>query len=138
LLADVETFVNENGLTEHLEVFKRGALVAQTPGAYDTIEGISQEERDALYIEKTKRWNHTRTLYFTIFLNSIAAAIQGWDQTGKFHGHFEYCAKTNTAKVPMVPICHSHRLSVSQTLAISARQVQKLRRYVITTPGSLD
>jgi hypothetical protein len=23
------------------------------------------------------------TLYFTIILNSIAAAIQGWDQTGK-------------------------------------------------------
>ena len=30
----------------------------------------------------THRWRHPRILYFTIILNSIAAAIQGWDQTG--------------------------------------------------------
>jgi hypothetical protein len=90
MLADVETFVTENGLTEHLEVFKRGALLAQAPGAYETIDGFQQDERDALYIEKTKRWSHTRTLYFTIFLNSIAAAIQGWDQTGKFGRHVNH------------------------------------------------
>jgi hypothetical protein len=34
-------------------------------------------------VEATRRWAQTRTLYFTIFLNSIAAAIQGWDQTGE-------------------------------------------------------
>jgi len=32
--------------------------------------------------EVTHRWKHPKTLYFTIILNSIAAAIQGWDQEG--------------------------------------------------------
>jgi hypothetical protein len=32
--------------------------------------------------EVTHRWKHPRILYYTIILNSIAAAIQGWDQTG--------------------------------------------------------
>jgi hypothetical protein len=82
LLADVETFANENGLVEHLPLLRKGALIAQNPGGYETIEELDPEERDALHIEATKRWSHTRTLYLTIILNSIAAAIQGWDQTG--------------------------------------------------------
>ena len=87
LFADVETFINETGLTEHTDLFKRGALIAQSPGAFETIEELSTEERDELRIEATKRWSHTRTLYLTIILNSIAAAIQGWDQTGELHAN---------------------------------------------------
>jgi sugar porter (SP) family MFS transporter len=82
LFADVETFANENGLTEYLPLLRKGALVAQSPHAYDTIDELDTEEREALRIEATQRWAHTKTLYLTIILNSIAAAIQGWDQTG--------------------------------------------------------
>jgi hypothetical protein len=34
--------------------------------------------------EVTHRWKHPWALYFTIILNSIAAAIQGWDQEGAY------------------------------------------------------
>jgi MFS family permease len=61
---------------------RKGALIAQNPAGYDTIEELDDDERGILHIEATKRWAHPRTLYFTIILNSIAAAIQGWDQTG--------------------------------------------------------
>jgi hypothetical protein len=82
LLADVETFATENGLEQHLPMLRKGALVAQNPGGYDTIEELDNDDRFALHHEATKRWSHPNILYFTIILNSIAAAIQGWDQTG--------------------------------------------------------
>jgi hypothetical protein len=61
---------------------RKGALVAQNPGGFDSIAELDSTEREALRVEATHRWSHTRTLYLTIVLNSIAAAIQGWDQTG--------------------------------------------------------
>ncbi|KAI8717111.1 MFS domain-containing protein [Fusarium sp. LHS14.1] len=42
----------------------------------------NEEEKEALRQEVTRKWRHPRSLYNTIFLNSIAAAIQRWDQTG--------------------------------------------------------
>ena len=80
LFADVEQFTQTYGLTDELELFKRGALAAQSPGAYETITELSTDEKEALHIEQTKRWSHPRMLYIMIILNSIAAAIQGWDQ----------------------------------------------------------
>jgi hypothetical protein len=82
LLADVETFATENGLSEYLPMLRKGALVAQNPSGFDTITELEDEERNFLQVEATHRWSHNRTLYLTIILNSIAAAIQGWDQTG--------------------------------------------------------
>jgi hypothetical protein len=49
---------------------------------FESIEGLEDAERHELELEQTNRWHHPRTLYLTIILNSIAAAIQGWDQTG--------------------------------------------------------
>jgi hypothetical protein len=83
LFADVERFATEGGLTEDLALLRRGALVAQSPRAFDTIAELDEAEREALRNEITYRWRHPRMLYFTIILNSIAAAIQGWDQTGR-------------------------------------------------------
>ena len=82
LLADVDEFAIANGLQDLLAVMRKGALVAQNPAGFDSIAELDSTEREALRVEATKRWSHTRTLYLTIVLNSIAAAIQGWDQTG--------------------------------------------------------
>jgi hypothetical protein len=57
-------------------------LVAQSPNAVDNISELSEDERQILRNEKTHRWKHPKILYFTIIMNSIAAAIRGWDQTG--------------------------------------------------------
>ncbi|KAF6806319.1 hypothetical protein CSOJ01_08895 [Colletotrichum sojae] len=63
-----------------LDLFKRGAQVAQNPNNLDRIEGLTGEERSALLREETKIWNHPKPLYYTIIISSLAAAIQGWDQ----------------------------------------------------------
>lgn len=60
----------------------KGALVAQSPAAIDDIQELDETERGFLRDEVTHRFKLPRALYVTIFLNSIAAAIQGWDQTG--------------------------------------------------------
>ncbi|TAQ86026.1 hypothetical protein B7494_g5655 [Chlorociboria aeruginascens] len=82
LLADVEIFAADNGLTDILPILTKGALVAQNPHYADRIVELDDNDRRVLEEENTHRWKHPRILYVTIILNSIAAAIQGWDQTG--------------------------------------------------------
>ena len=65
-----------------MDLLKKGALVAQSPDDYESMAELTDDEKRALREEKTRRWHHPRTLYFLIILNSIGAAIQGWDQTG--------------------------------------------------------
>lgn len=82
LLQDVEEFAAEYNLTDILPYLKKGALVAQSPSHIESITELDDADRQSLREEVTHRWKHPRILYFTIVLNSIAAAIQGWDQTG--------------------------------------------------------
>jgi len=78
----VQTFATKYELTDILPLLVKGALVAQSPHHIDNIHELDDEDRRVLHGETTHRWRHPRQLYFTIILNSIAAAIQGWDQTG--------------------------------------------------------
>ena len=82
LLQDVEQYAQEHDLNDILPLLKKGALVAQSPGDMETIPELDEEDRRVLRAEVTHRWRHPWALYYTIILNSIAAAIQGWDQTG--------------------------------------------------------
>lgn len=56
--------------------------MAQNPANFENIEELDEADREALRREVTHRWSLPWSLYYTIFLNSIAAAVQGWDQTG--------------------------------------------------------
>jgi len=80
LLQDVDTFADENNLHDIKDLLRKGALAAQSPGAIEHIVELDDTDRQVLREEVTHRWKHPKTLYFTIILNSIAAAIQGWDQ----------------------------------------------------------
>ena len=81
LLADVEAFHRKKALPDEiLPLLRKGALVAQSPAEFETVEELSDDERQALREEVTHRWKHPWALYYTIVMNSIAAAIQGWDQ----------------------------------------------------------
>ncbi|RMD42793.1 hypothetical protein DV735_g2371, partial [Chaetothyriales sp. CBS 134920] len=82
LLDDVSTYAQEQGLTDIEPLLKKGALVAQNPDQFENIPELTEDDRTALRNEVVHRWRHPRALYFTILLNSIAAAVQGWDQTG--------------------------------------------------------
>jgi hypothetical protein len=81
-MQDVEEFAAEKNLNDILPLLRKGALAAQSPDALDSIHELDDAERQNLREEFTRRWKHPRILYFTIILNSIAAAIQGWDQEG--------------------------------------------------------
>ncbi|KAK0612839.1 hypothetical protein B0T17DRAFT_498871 [Bombardia bombarda] len=86
LIANVEEFVREKGLDpEFTPVFRKGALVAQDPSSYETIDGaekLDEAEALALRNEVLYKWRVPKALYLTIITCSIGAAVQGWDQTG--------------------------------------------------------
>ncbi|KAL2194088.1 hypothetical protein P885DRAFT_71652 [Corynascus similis CBS 632.67] len=85
LMSRVHVFAEEKGLTEHIDVLRKGALVAQDPENFEAIDGaetLTQEERDVLRKEVEHKWRLPARLYLTIITCSIGAAVQGWDQTG--------------------------------------------------------
>ena len=67
---------------EELALLQRGALVAQDPPAFEQIQELEEHERDALRNEVLHKWRQPWSLYFTVILCSVGAAVQGWDQTG--------------------------------------------------------
>lgn len=75
-MADVEAFAEEKGVTDIVDLLKRGALVAQDPSAFETLADLSSEERTALEEEVTHKWRHPLALYVTIITCSIGAAVQ--------------------------------------------------------------
>ncbi|KAK7525899.1 sugar porter family MFS transporter [Phyllosticta citriasiana] len=82
LLIDVETFAKENGMVEILPLLRKGALISRDPKNFESVDELGESDKEIVRFERTHRWSHPWALYFTIILNSIAAAIQGWDQTG--------------------------------------------------------
>ncbi|KAI9747110.1 MAG: hypothetical protein M1835_002225, partial [Candelina submexicana] len=96
LLAGVERFANRYGLQTDLPILQTGALIAQDaslaskiqelkenkPHIYGTVRTPTEDELAALEDEKHNRWHHKREIPKAIILGSIAAAVQGWDQTG--------------------------------------------------------
>ena len=107
LLQDVENYAQTNGLMDILPMLRKGALVAQNPLGIEDIPDLDEPDREALRNEITHRWKHPKTLYFTIILNSIAAAIQGWDQTGIMRQDRTYGTVAKFAlQVPTEPTFH--------------------------------
>jgi sugar porter (SP) family MFS transporter len=83
LFDNVQQFQRAKGLPDDiLPLLQKGALVAQNPAGFESMNELDEEEKQALREEVTHRWKHPWALYYTICLSSIAAAIQGWDQTG--------------------------------------------------------
>ncbi len=76
LLRDVEQFAQDNDLADITDVLKRGALVAQDPPNFESVEGITEEEKDAIRNEVLHKWRQPKALYFTVILCSIGAAVQ--------------------------------------------------------------
>lgn len=95
LLRQVEEFVKEKGLEDRVDLFKKGALLAQKPGHFEDIPGITEEEKEHIRRETTRRsicaerhrlaidkilpldrWSQSKSLYLTIVICSLAAAVQ--------------------------------------------------------------
>ncbi|CAF9916300.1 MAG: hypothetical protein HETSPECPRED_002817 [Heterodermia speciosa] len=82
LQRDVRAFARSKGLEDHLDLLKKGAQIAKDPRYFETIPGVTDEEKQALRDEKSHRFRQPFALYLTIIVCSIGAAVQGWDQTG--------------------------------------------------------
>ncbi|PBK68073.1 hypothetical protein ARMSODRAFT_937544 [Armillaria solidipes] len=82
LLAQVEEFTREKDFDEYIETFKKGALLAQRPSEFETLPLLDESDREAIRREKTHKWSQPKDLYITVIMCSLAAVVQGWDQTG--------------------------------------------------------
>lgn len=84
LIADVDAFVDQRGLGEHREEFRKGALVAQVnnqAGAFEHIDMLTENDKNHLRREETHRWHQPFMLYFLCTLCAGSAIVQGMDQT---------------------------------------------------------
>ncbi|KAL6866773.1 sugar transporter domain-containing protein [Trichoderma novae-zelandiae] len=81
LLRDVADFCRTHELDEHLDDFRKGALAAQNPESVSLLEELSPEDRRMLEREQTHRWSHPFMLYWLCCMCSMAAAVQGMDET---------------------------------------------------------
>ncbi|KAK8136036.1 metabolite transport protein YwtG [Apiospora sp. TS-2023a] len=84
VIADVEGFIQERGLTEHREDFIKGALVAQVTNqdyAFEQIKELREDEKNLLRREITHRWSQPFMLYFLCTLCAGSAIVQGMDQS---------------------------------------------------------
>ncbi|CAE6405231.1 unnamed protein product [Rhizoctonia solani] len=74
-------FAHSHGLSEHADLIRKGALVAQDPLGFDSLSQLTPEEKAELQREQTHRWDQPKTLYYLVVLCSMAAAVQGMDET---------------------------------------------------------
>lgn len=112
----MEEFAEEYNVTDILPELKKGALVARDPTEFETVAGLTEPELTALRDEVLHKWRQPRSLYFTIILCSIGAAVQ----YVIFPICLSYTPNMNTEDgirlAPMVLTCHSPMLLVYQTI----------------------
>ncbi|KAH8828536.1 hypothetical protein DL96DRAFT_1603621 [Flagelloscypha sp. PMI_526] len=82
LFTEVDVFCREKGMEDKIELFRKGALVAQHPSKFEEVEELDESEKQTLRDEIIHKWRQPSSLIFTVVLCSLAAAVQGWDQTG--------------------------------------------------------
>lgn len=80
LIQQAQEFCQANHLNDQLENFKRGAILAANPQDLDRIPGITQEERQFIDWESSRRWKQPMMMYFIAVLSSMAAIVQGMDE----------------------------------------------------------
>lgn len=81
LLKDVEDFCQQNDLMDSCETMKKGALAAQSPWNIHNIPELTPEDVEILEHEKTHKWDQPWMLYWLVSMASLAAAVQGMDET---------------------------------------------------------
>ncbi|KAF9890109.1 hypothetical protein FE257_006270 [Aspergillus nanangensis] len=81
LFKDVDAFCIKHGLQEHQDIFRKGALISQDPQAAEGLPELTDIEREAIVRERTHKWSQPWQLYFLASMCSLAAAVQGMDET---------------------------------------------------------
>lgn len=71
------TYARDHGMPDLEEDFKKGALIAQDPAAFETLPLLSDADKDILRREITHKWSHPMSLYHLVVMCSMAACVQG-------------------------------------------------------------
>ncbi|GAA5849288.1 hypothetical protein JCM8547_006504 [Rhodosporidiobolus lusitaniae] len=74
-------FAREKGLEQYEMEFAKGAQAAQDPLAYETLPLLSPEDKEVFAREVSHKWDHPTQLYAVIIACSMAAAVQGMDES---------------------------------------------------------
>jgi Sugar (and other) transporter len=103
LILDVEQFAKEHQLVELTPMLLKGAQVAKDPPAFESVEGLTEGEKEAIRNEVLHKWRQPKQLFFTIILCSIGAAVQGWDQTGSNGANLSFPVAFNISDAETLP-----------------------------------
>ncbi|KAI1646487.1 uncharacterized protein F4817DRAFT_316729 [Daldinia loculata] len=78
-----EEFCAKHGLTDadDIRAFRLGAMIAGNLNKYDTVDELTDREREVLDREITHKWSNPKMLYAVIVNCSLCAAVQGMDET---------------------------------------------------------
>ena len=95
LFSQVEDFAREKDLLDIVDDLKKGALLAQNPGDFESIPELDEKDKEVIRRETTRivftfypptpypdnwlsldRWSQPRDLYMTVIVCSLAAAVQ--------------------------------------------------------------
>jgi hypothetical protein len=66
LLTDVEEFCKRYNLEQHVDAFRKGALVSQNPSAAQDLVELTDEEKEVLRREHTHKWHQPWQLYWLV------------------------------------------------------------------------
>lgn len=69
------------GAKEDIRAFQKGAVLAQDPMKFESVQDLTSEELAILRKEFTHRWSQPKLMYIVIILCSTCAAVQGMDET---------------------------------------------------------
>lgn len=72
LLGDVEAFCLKYDMMDHIEDFRKGAIVAQNPQEAATMPELTGEEKAVIDRETSHRWSQPFTLYWLCVMCSLA------------------------------------------------------------------
>ncbi|GAA6038856.1 hypothetical protein JCM8097_002930 [Rhodosporidiobolus ruineniae] len=74
-------FAREKGLNEYETEFAKGAQIAQNPLGFEALTLLTEEDREILRFEVAKKWNQPWQMYSLVICCSMAAAVQGMDES---------------------------------------------------------
>ncbi|KAJ3852296.1 MFS sugar transporter [Lentinula lateritia] len=81
LMEDARLFAEAHGLNDLVMEFQKGALVAQDPSQFENLPLLDEADKAVLRRELTHKWDQPSMLYYLVILCSMAAAVQGMDES---------------------------------------------------------
>lgn len=79
VIQQAEDFARANDLP--VDEFRKGALIAKSPHKWERMQTLTEEERQALHNETHNIYKQPKTLWNLVIACSVAAAVQGMDES---------------------------------------------------------